>query len=71
MNARCSTFEDPGPAAGAGIGAALTSFQHQWHDVLPDLHTEVDTLSKKVTTSATVTVKVEEQVHNRFRAFAE
>jgi hypothetical protein len=61
----------PAPAAGDGIGAALSSFKNQWHGVLPNLHTEVDTLSKKVTTSASVTVKVEEQVHDRFRAFAQ
>ena len=59
------------PAAGEGIGGALTAFQSAWHDVLPKLNTEVDTLSKKVTSAAKVTVEVEEQLHNRFQAFAE
>ena len=61
----------PAPAAGDGIGAALSGFKTQWHDVLPNLHTEVDTLSKKVTASASVTVKVEEQVHGRFSEFSQ
>jgi hypothetical protein len=61
----------PAPAAGDGIGAALTSFKAQWNGVLPDLHKEVDTLSGKVTSSATVTIQVEQQVHSRFQQFAE
>ena len=59
----------PAPAAGDGIGSALSSFTSQWHGVLPDLHTEVDTLSKKVTSSASVTVQAEEQTHSQFQHF--
>lgn len=61
----------PAPAAGDGIGGALTAFQSAWHDVLPKLNTEVDTLSKKVTSAARVTIQVEEPIRNRFQAFAE
>jgi hypothetical protein len=61
----------PAPAAGDGIGATLNSFKAQWHGVLPDLHKEVDTLSTKVTSSASVTVRVEEQVRSRFQHFAQ
>jgi hypothetical protein len=58
------------PAAGEGIGATLTKFQSGWHDALGKIGTEMTDLSGKVSSTAKVTVEVEQNVQGRFSQFS-
>ena len=61
----------PAPEAGQGVGAQLKAFTAAWHGILPDLKTEMDAMSAKAKSTATVYYTVEEQARGGFARFAE
>jgi hypothetical protein len=59
----------PAVQAGESIASDVAAFVSGWHEALDDVHNELTGLAKNVDTSKNVTVKVEQEVGNRFARF--